>query len=520
MAKIQTALLSVSDKSGLLDLARGLGSLGVDLISSGGTAAALRRAGLEVEEVSDYTGFPEMMDGRVKTLHPKVHGGILARRDVPEHLAAAKAHGIRLIDLVVVNLYPFERTVARPDVSLEEAIENIDIGGPTLVRSAAKNFHHVAVVTNPARYAALLEELKSRGGELSRETRAQLAVEAFGHTARYDAAIHAYLAQKLLPGESCRGLFPERLTKSWERAGQLRYGENPHQRAAVYREVGAEGGLVGARQLHGKELSFNNYLDLEAALDVVADFAAPAAAVIKHNTPCGVAAGAAPGAAFREALACDPMSAFGGIYALNRRLDPETAKLVHGSGFYDCIIAPGYDPEALEILRQRKDVRVLELPDFPEPGRKGLEFKAIWGGLLLQERDAGLASEDLKVVSKKQPTPEQLESLRFAEVVCKHVRSNAAVFAQGTRTVGIGGGQTSRVDAVIEGARKAGDRAKGSVMATDSFFPQSDAVEEAAKAGASAILHTGGSVKDKETAAVADKLGVVMVISGVRHFKH
>ena len=520
MAKIHTALISVSDKSGLLEFARGLSSLGVKIISSGGTARALREAGLEVEEVSTYTGFPEMMDGRVKTLHPKVHGGLLARRDNPEHLAAAKAHGIRLIDLVVVNLYPFEKTVAKPGVALEEAIENIDIGGPSMVRSAAKNFRSVAIVCNPARYPALLEELREKGGEVSRETRSLLAVEAFGHTARYDEAIHGYLAKKLLPEEERAQPFPQKLTKTWELAGELRYGENPHQQAALYREAGASAGLVGARQLHGIELSYNNYLDLQAALDAVSDFADPAAAVIKHCTPCGVAVAESPAQAFRDALASDPLSAFGGIYSFNRKLDAAAAKVVHESGFYHCLIAPGYDPEALEILKQRKEVRLLELPDFPKPGEAGIELRPIRGGALVQERNAALATEKLTVVSKRQPTPEQLRSLAFAEVVCKHVKSNAAVFAQGTRTVGIGGGQTSRVDAVIDAARKAGEQAKGSVMATDSYFAKPDAVEEAAKAGAVAILHPGGSKRDDDSTAAADRFGIAMVISGVRHFRH
>jgi phosphoribosylaminoimidazolecarboxamide formyltransferase/IMP cyclohydrolase len=433
-------------------------------------------------------------------------------------MAAAEKHGISMIDLVVVNLYPFEATVSRPGVTLEEAIENIDIGGPSMVRSAAKNFSAVAIICNPARYDAVLAELRRSGGELSPETRARLAVEAFSHTAAYDAMIANYLGQHLGGAEE---VFPEKLTRSWARVSSLRYGENPHQQAALYREPGYAGpSLVAASQLHGKELSYNNYLDLESALKLVIEFADPAAAVIKHNTPCGAAVAPALRQAFEDALACDPLSAMGGIIALNRRVEAETAEAIRAAGFMECVVAPGYEDAALEILRRKRDFRVLAMDPFPSGPMAGLDFRLVAGGLLAQQTDTAQLGADLKTVTKRSPTADELASLRFGWVVAKHVKSNAIVLTQGTRTVGLGGGQTSRVDAVTIAARKAGDRARGAALASDAFFPKADGVEAAAAAGVVAIMQPGGSLGDAEVIAASDRAGVAMVFTGRRHFRH
>ncbi len=519
MPRVRTALMSAFDKTGIGEFAQGLAALGVAIMSSGGTAAHLRDAGIDVTDVSEYTGFPEMMDGRVKTLHPKIHGGLLALRDNAEHMAAADRHGITLIDLVVVNLYPFEQTIAKPDISLADAIENIDIGGPSMLRSAAKNYQSVAVICNPSRYAAVLEEMQGTGGEVTDATRARLAVEAFAHTARYDAAIHNYLSRQSDAGE----LFPALFVHPFTRSTDLRYGENPHQQAAFYRRAGgASVGLAAARQLHGKALSFNNYLDLDTVLGFIREYAEPAAVVVKHNSPCGAALGATLVQAYRDALATDPVSAFGGIVGLNQDVDPETAQAIaegiERHGFMECILAPGYHPDALAILQRKRDLRLLELPDIAAGDPWAL--KHVSGGLVVQSPDDASDPADLKVATKRAPTAEEEAALRFAWIVCKHTKSNAIVIASERKAVGIGGGVTSRVDAARLAVEKAGERAKGAVLASDAFFPYPDAVEEAAKAGVTAIVQPGGSRNDAEAIATCDKHDIAMAFTGVRHFRH
>jgi len=519
MARVQTALISVSDKTGIREFAAGLAELGVKILSSGGTAAHLREGGIAVTDVSDYTGFPEMMDGRVKTLHPKIHGGLLALRDNPAHIAAADNHGITLIDLVAVNLYPFEQTVARPDITLADAIENIDIGGPSMVRSAAKNYRSVAVICNPERYPEVLSEMRGGGGEVSDATRARLALEAFAHTARYDSAIYNYLYHQIENGEQ----LPVFFLQPYERVSELRYGENPHQRAAFYRRASPVPiGLASARQLHGKALSFNNYLDLEAVLGFVREFKQPAAIVVKHNSPCGAAAGDSLAQAYRDALATDPLSAFGGIVGLNQPVDRETAQaIVDGierHGFMECVLAPGYQPEALDMLRAKRDLRLLELPDLTAADPWAI--KHVSGGLVVQSPDAAGDPEELKVVTKRAPTEEEETSLRFAWLVCKHTKSNAIVIVRDKKAVGIGGGVTSRIDAARLAVTKAGDRARGGVLASDAFFPYPDAVQVGAEAGVTAIIQPGGSRNDEQAIASCDERGIAMVFTGVRHFRH
>jgi len=519
MARVQTALISVSDKTGIREFAASLAGLGVTILSSGGTAAHLREGGLEVTDVSDYTGFPEMMDGRVKTLHPKIHGGLLALRDNPEHLAAAEKHGITLIDLVAVNLYPFEQTVAKPDVSLMDAIENIDIGGPSMVRSAAKNYRSVAIIVSPARYQAVPEEMREKDGAISDATRAQLALDAFAHTACYDAAIYSYLASRAGDGAA----FPEFFLQPYQRVSELRYGENPHQQAAFYRRsLPKPIGLAAARQLHGKALSFNNYLDLESVLGFVREFEGPAAIVVKHNSACGAAVGRNLVDAYRDALAADPLSAFGGIIGLNQRVDPETAQaIVDGierHGFMECVLAPGYDPAALETLKQKKNLRLLELPDLASADPWAL--KQVSGGMVVQSPDMERERPELKVATKRAPTAGEEAALGFAWTVCKHTKSNAIVIGREGAAVGIGGGVTSRVDAVNLAVEKAGDRARGAVLASDAFFPKPDAVDAAARAGVTAIIQPGGSLGDEEAVAMCDSHDMAMVFTGVRHFRH
>lgn len=519
MARVRTALISVSDKAGVRELAKGLVELGVKIMSSGGTASHLREAGIEVMDVSDYTGFPEMMDGRVKTLHPKVHGGLLALRDNPDHMAAAERHGITLIDMVVVNLYPFEHTIARPEIELPEAIENIDIGGPSMLRSAAKNNRSVAVICNPARYQAVLEEMRASGGEVSDATRTQLAVEAFSHTARYDMAIYNFLSVE--SGGDAQ--LPELFLQPYERVEELRYGENPHQRAVFYRRAKLQQtGLAAARQLHGKQLSFNNYLDLDTVLSFVREFVEPAAMIVKHNSPCGAAIGGTLAQAYRNALATDPLSAFGGVIGLNKKVDAETARAILDGiaqyGFMECVLAPAYAPEALSALQQKKNLRLLELPDLAadDPWR----IKQVSGGLLVQSPDSESYPSQIKVATKRSPTSEEEAALRFAWIVCKHTKSNAIVIARETKAVGIGGGVTSRVDAARLAVTKAGDRAKGAVLASDAFFPYPDAVEVAAAAGVTAVIQPGGSLNDEEAIATCDKHAMAMVFTGIRHFRH
>jgi len=519
VARVKTALISVYDKTGLNEFAAGLAELGVKILSSGKTAAHLREAGIPVTDVSEYTGFPEMMGGRVKTLHPKIHGGLLALRDNPEHMAAAEKHGITPIDLVAVNLYPFEQTVARPGVTLEEAIENIDIGGPSMVRSAAKNHRFVTIVSNPKWYSVVLEEMRSNNGEVSDETRAKLALEAFAHTARYDSAIYNYLSEQVTEASG----FPDFFLQPFEKVADLRYGENPHQQAAFYRRALADAvGLGAARQLHGKALSFNNYLDLETVLAFVREFQQPAAVVVKHNSPCGAAAGDTLAQVYREALAGDPLSAFGGIVGLNRTVDPDTATAIlegiQQHGFMECILAPGYDPQAREMLEAKRDLRLLELPDLAAADPWAL--KHVSGGLVVQSPDTAGEPEELKGVTKRAPTKEEEVGLRFAWITCKHTKSNAIVLAKGTKAVGIGGGLTSRVDAARLAVEKAGDRARGAVLASDAFFPYPDAVEAGAEAGVTAVIQPGGSRNDAQAIETCDKHDIAMVFTGVRHFRH
>lgn len=512
-------LLSVADKSGLVDLARRLSVLGLELVSTGGTAKALRDSGLKVRDVSDLTGFPEMMEGRVKTLHPKVAGGILAKRDDGGHRASMREHGIEAIDVVVVNLYPFEATASRKDASLPELIEQVDIGGPSLVRAAAKNHEHVLVVTDPAQYDMVAKAIEKE--EIPLGLRQELALRAFQHTARYDAIIARVLSKRF-------GLtdYPEHLAFAYDRIETLRYGENEHQRAAFYRKAGPrnvqEPSIVGSRQLHGKQLSFNNILDADVALEAVKEFPeTPACVIVKHATPCGIAAAASVHKAYQDALACDPYSPFGGIVAVNRPLDLATAESL-AELFLEIVVAPSYEPKALARLQQKKNLRILEVPGLDEAyQRSGTQIRSVTGGLLVQDRD--LKAHDpatWETVTKRKPTKAELESLRFAARCVKHVRSNAVVFVQGTRTVGIGGGQTARVDSVFIATHKGGDRIKGSVMASEAFFPFRDAIDVAATHGVKAVVQPGGSIRDAEVVAAADERKIAMVFSHQRSFRH
>jgi phosphoribosylaminoimidazolecarboxamide formyltransferase / IMP cyclohydrolase len=522
--KVRRALVSVHDKTGIVDFARGLADLGVEILSTGGTARLIRESGVRVIDVSEATGFPEMLDGRVKTLHPKIHGGILARRDVPEHLAALDKHGITPIDLVVVALYPFEQTVARPGVTRAEAIEQIDVGGPTMIRAAAKNHGSVAVVTAQSQYAAVLGELRASGGSLSEATRFRLAQEAFRRTAEYDAAIAAYLASA--PGDSARGeLFPPALRFEAERVLPLRYGENPHQDAAFYRQVGAPAvGLATMKQLHGPELGYNNLLDFSAALALLLEFEEPAAVVIKHTNPCGVSRAGTVGAAMALAKASDPVSIYGGIVGVNRTLDAAVVQALAGV-FVEILFAPAFAPDALEeIKRTKKKCRVFEVAcDRALPARIA-EYRGVLGGLLVQTTDlADLEPADLKTVSKRAPTAAELDALRFAWRVGKHAKSNAIVLTTRDQVIGVGAGQMNRVDSArlaVMRAREIGLETKGTVCASDAFFPFRDGLDVVAEAGATAVIQPGGSLRDEEVIAAADERGLAMVFTGVRHFRH
>ncbi len=516
---IRTALVSVSDKSGLVPFTRALVERGVRVLSSGGTAKALSAAGLAVETVESYTGSPEVMDGRVKTLHPRVHGGILSRG--PRDAGDLDRLGAREIDLVVVNLYPFERVAADPASSHEHIIENIDIGGPSMVRSAAKNHARVTIVCDPADYARVLDEI-TRAGDTTPATRADLAAKAYAHTAAYDAAISGYLSAREADGSKSR--FPRYLTLPFERAYGLRYGENPHQAGAFYVErVAPPGSLARAESVGagGKELSFNNLVDVDAALDAVREFDRPAAVVVKHTNPCGVSSSGALVEAYRAAREADPVSAFGGIVALNREVDEATARVLSET-FLECVVAPSFAPAALELLRTKKNLRLLETRGWLGPEHTGLTYKRVGGGLVVQDRDATAAGEVTrgKVVTKRAPSAAELSSLEFAWRVCKHVKSNAIVLAQGEVTVGVGAGQMSRVISVQIACEKAGEKSRGSVLASDAFFPFPDGVEAAARAGITAVAQPGGSVKDAEVIAAADAAGLAMVLTGVRHFRH
>jgi phosphoribosylaminoimidazolecarboxamide formyltransferase / IMP cyclohydrolase len=518
--RIKQALISVSDKTGIAELARALVALNVSILSTGGTAKLLAAASIKVTEVADYTGYPEMLDGRLKTLHPKIHGGLLARRDSPEHMAAIKEAGTEPIDLVVVNLYPFQQTVARPDCTFDDAIENIDIGGPTIVRAAAKNHAGVAVVTEPDDYESILTELRASGGTLSSETRLALAKKAFAHTAAYDAAIANYLTS--LNAERKPRSFPERLTLQWEKIQDLRYGENPHQVAAFYRNPSPPAGsLAHFTQIQGKDLSYNNIADADTAWECVKTFERPACVIIKHANPCGVAERASVLEAYQHAFKTDPVSAFGGIIAFNRPLDGTTADSV-AKQFVEVVIAPEIGSEARAVFAGKQNVRLLTVPLGGE--HEHLDLKRVGGGLLVQSPDArNVTVADLKTVTRRAPTEAERSDLLFAWRVAKFVKSNAIVFCREAMTLGVGAGQMSRVDsariAAIK-AQNAGLSLAGSVAASDAFFPFRDGVEVVAQAGATAIIQPGGSVRDDEVIAAADELGVAMVFSGVRHFRH
>jgi phosphoribosylaminoimidazolecarboxamide formyltransferase / IMP cyclohydrolase len=525
--KIRRALISVHDKSGVVDLAKALTGYGVEILSTGGTAKLLRDAGVAVRDVSEVTGFPEMMNGRVKTLHPKIHGGILARRDVPEHLEALEKHGIPPIDLVVVALYPFEETIARPGVTLDDAIEQIDVGGPTMIRAAAKNHGSVAVLTAPSQYAALLDELKATGGRVGDAMRARLAQEAFRRTAQYDAAIAAYMRtpQGAQPPREPEE-FPHPLRLEAERALPLKYGENPHQTAAFYRVGGAPPvGLAAMQQLHGPELGYNNLLDFSAALGLLLEFDEPAAVVIKHMNPCGAALGASVGAAMARAKASDPVSIYGGIVGVNRVLDLAVVRELAGI-FVEILFAPGYHRDALEELaRTKKKCRVFEVPcdRRAQPARLP-EYRSVLGGLLAQSADlVDLEPAALKVVTRRAPTEAELRALRFAWRVGKHAKSNAIVLTTAEQVLGVGAGQMNRVDSArlaVMRAREVGLTVEGGVCASDAFFPFRDGLDVVAEAGVTAVIQPGGSVRDEDVIAAADERGMAMVFTGLRHFRH
>ncbi|HEX8736845.1 MAG TPA: bifunctional phosphoribosylaminoimidazolecarboxamide formyltransferase/IMP cyclohydrolase [Pyrinomonadaceae bacterium] len=544
LRKIRRALISVSDKTGIVEFARELTNFGAEIISTGGTARSLREAGLSVTEVSEITNFPEMMDGRVKTLHPKIHGAFLALRDNDEHVAAMRTHGIEPIDLVVVNLYPFEETVAREGVSLAEAVENIDIGGPAMIRSASKNWRDVAVVTDARLYESVLREMKENEGSLSLQTRQRLAALAYTRTASYDLAISSYLAKQLneadleflepfnpLAGlvfietdsgeeETENEIFSEYQSIELSKVSDLRYGENPHQKAALY-ETNEAGGIAKAEQLHGKEMSFNNYVDAEAAWNLVCDFDELACAIIKHTNPSGVGTGASNEEAYRRALATDPVSAFGGIVAFNQKVDATVAKSVN-EVFTEVVVAPDFDDDALEIFKTKKNLRVLRVEKSETQNKP--EYKQISGGMLVQDKDLYRVTEsDFKIVSQRQPTEEEIRAMLLAWKVCKHVKSNAIVFANEHQTIGVGAGQMNRVDSVRIAAMRA-ERfnlpLKNAVLASDAFFPFRDNVDEAANFGVAAIIQPGGSMRDEESIQAANEHGLAMVFTGFRHFKH
>lgn len=510
--KIKRALLSVSDKTGLVAFAKRLHAAGVEIVSTGGTMKALRAEGIPVQYVSDVTGFPEIMDGRVKTLNPLIHGGILAIRDNEAHLRQMKEQKIEAIDLVVVNLYPFRQTIAKPGVELAEAVENIDIGGPAMIRAAAKNFKYVAVVVNPARYEEIAAAVEAGG--VSDALRMALAQEAFCHTAEYDACIQAYLARQC--GE---GAFPQKAQVLLEKVQDLRYGENPHQGAAFYRELGASGGIANAKQLHGKELSFNNIVDIEAAYQIVAEFDDPAAAIIKHTNPCGTGIGATLAEAYRKAHEADPVSAFGGIVALNRPVDEATAGQI-AEIFIEVVIAPAFDEAALAVLTAKKNIRLLAAPLLNLAAGR-MDMKKVSGGMLLQNADTmDTARAAMQVVTKRQPTEDEWRQLLFAWKVVKHVKSNAIVVAAGDRTLGVGAGQMNRVGSAAIALEQAGEKAKGAVLSSDAFFPFRDSIDTCAKHGITAVIQPGGSVRDQESIDAANEHGIAMVFTGMRHFKH
>jgi len=519
MSNVQRALISVSNKAGIVEFAKELAVMQIEIISTGGTAAMLKNSGIPVIEISDYTGFPEIMDGRVKTLHPKIHGGLLGMRDNPEHIKIMEKHNIPPIDMVVVNLYPFEETIKKPDCSLEEAIENIDIGGPTMLRSAAKNYRFVTVIVDPNDYEIVLKELKNNGRKVSNTLNMRLAQKVFTHTARYDSLISTYLDQVCYPDTP----FPDTLFLNFKQASVLRYGENPHQQASFYVDVTVdEPSIATAENIQGKPLSYNNIMDADAALSTVKEFDETACIIIKHANPCGTAVDRNNDilSAYKKALACDPVSAFGGIIALNRPMTPELAKALMDH-FVEVLIAPDYPEEALKILSKKKDLRVLKIP-LNAPHRKDLfDLRKVVGGLLLQERDVhSLDIETFKTVTKRAPSEEEIRAMKLAWKVCKHVKSNAIVYANTEQIVGVGAGQMSRVDSARFGIEKALLEIKGACMASDALIPFRDAIDVAAEAGITAVVQTGGSLRDKEVIAAADEHGMAMVFTGYRHFYH
>jgi phosphoribosylaminoimidazolecarboxamide formyltransferase/IMP cyclohydrolase len=513
--RIERALLTVYDKRGLVDFARALTDLGVEIISTGGTASELAGAGIDARSIEDYTGFPEILDGRVKTLHPSIFAGLLAVRSREEHRETLAEYGIAPIDLVVVNLYPFERTAARRGVSDEEVIEHIDIGGPTLIRAAAKNNAHVGVVVRPESYDAVIEELNETGGSMSAQTRESLATEAFGATARYDAAISRWFSER-------EEDFPNHFVTAFEKVMDLSYGENPHQRAAYYEQVGQRTHLLARTvKVHGKELSFNNLLDLDSGRALLREFEVPAAAIIKHNNPCGVALGTTPVDAYVKARETDPVSAFGGVIAFNRPVDLAAAKEIT-STFVEVVIAPGFAGDALVELKRKKDLRLLDVGPLTKVKQEGYDLKKLVGGLIVQDRDLGTLADlrTLPVPTVRKPTDEEYAACAFAWKVCKHVKSNAIIYAKPGQTVGIGAGQMSRVDSVKLAAMKAQLPVKGCVMASDAFFPFRDGLDAAAQVGITAVIQPGGSIRDAEVVKAADEHGMAMILTGMRHFRH
>lgn len=527
MVKIKRALVSVSDKKDIVEFAKILKDFDVKIISTGGTKKLLDKKSVLTDSVFEYTQTSEMLEGRVKTLHPKIHAGILALRDNEKHIRELKEEEIDMIDMVVVNLYPFKEIIRKKDIDLKEAIENIDIGGSALLRAAAKNFKSVAAVCSIDQYSLIMQELKENDGKLSEETLSQLAVSAFEYTSNYDRYVYEYLRSSVRPLTDGAGIagddfsFSQNLELSFKKIQDLRYGENPHQKAAFYRDDKmTEPSLCYAKQLHGKELSFNNIMDLDTALEIVKEFKEPTACIVKHSNPCGVASSSNITEAYQKALETDALSAFGGIVGLNTIVDEETAGLIVESGFIECLIACGYTEKALNLLKEKKNLRILDIPDINQRGLD-IDMKKVTGGLLLQEKDiVRVDNYNLKVVTQKKPTQKEIKSLLFAEKVCRHVKSNAIVLAKDFQTVGIGAGQMSRVDSVIIAVKKAGVRAEGSLMASDAFFPKEDSIKAARKAGVKAIIQPGGSIKDKLIIEEANKARIAMVFTGIRHFRH
>jgi phosphoribosylaminoimidazolecarboxamide formyltransferase/IMP cyclohydrolase len=516
MSKIKRALVSVSDKTGVVDLAKALADMNIEILSTGGTAKIIRKAGLKVKDISEHTGSPEMMNGRVKTLHPRVHGGILGRRHVKEDVKEMQEYGIEPIDMVVVNLYPFEETIAKKDVTFDDAIENIDIGGPTMLRSAAKNFKNVTVIVDPEDYNSIISEMRNLGKEVSYKTRARLAKKVFNHTSRYDTLIADYLSGIV---EEEAQAFPKNLNMTFSLKSILRYGENPHQKAAAYLEQGNGLNIFDAKIIQGKELSFNNYMDVHVALLLAIEFDRPSCTIIKHNNPCGAALGDSAAEAFVKALKTDPMSAFGGILGFNSTLDASAAKEITKT-FVEVIIAPGYSKDALQVFKTKPSMRLLELP-FEQESLKGLDIKRLAGGLLVQNWDSEKVDvKSLSAVTRRDPTDEELEGLDFAWKVCKHVKSNAIAYALRDRTVGIGMGQTSRIYAARVGAINALESLRGSVAASDDFFPFRDGIDGIRKVGVTAVVQPGGSMKDDEVIQAANEHNMAMLFTDVRHYKH